>query len=31
VMSVLARPDLNLGAKGSFDRLIAGLSEKQQQ
>ena len=31
VASVLAQPDLNLGATGSFDRLIAGLTDKKQQ
>ena len=31
VASVLKQPDLNLGAKGSFDRLIAGLTDKKQQ
>jgi hypothetical protein len=31
VASVLAQPDLNLGAPGSFERLIAGLTDKQSQ
>jgi hypothetical protein len=31
VASVLAQPDLRLGAKNSFDRLIAGLTDKKQQ
>jgi hypothetical protein len=31
VASALAQPDLNLGATGSFDRLIAGLTDKKQQ
>jgi len=30
VESVLAQPDLNLGAPGSFERLIDGLTDKQQ-
>jgi hypothetical protein len=31
VASVLAQPDLNLGTAGSFDRLIADLTDKKQQ
>jgi hypothetical protein len=31
VASVLSQPDLNLGATGSFDRLIAGLTDRNQQ
>jgi hypothetical protein len=31
VASALAQPDLKLGTKDSFDRLIAGLTDKKQQ